>query len=518
MKLPCRLSLAKMMTAGVVIGTTISALSFRNALTNEPGAKINQPNIVVILADDMGYGDIRAYNPESQIPTPNLDKLAVGGLRFTDAHSGSSVCTPTRYGLITGRYSFRSSLKKGVLGGYSPPLIENDRFTIADLLNNAGYHTGIVGKWHLGLSFAIDSVITSTNSPADSTFDWPNGNGINVEKPLLNSPNELGFDYSYIISASLDMPPYVYFDDKKPTEQGIIKLEGSKYPRGVFWREGKASPNFNIHGTLDHFSKKATEFISKSARSEKPFFLYLPLTGPHTPWLPSQRFKGKSKAGIYGDFVAHTDAVVGEVMHTLDSLGITDNTLIIFTSDNGADWKPGDKKLFPAHQANYIFRGQKSDIWEGGHRVPFLASWPGNIKPGRQTSNTICLTDLLATFATITHQKIPASAAQDSFDFSTVLTNNAPVNPTRQSIIHHSINGMFALRKGKWKYIEGKGSGGWSEDNSPTADLQAQLYDLETDPTESKNVIKSFPDIARNLDSELQKQKKSGYTRLGSNK
>jgi arylsulfatase A len=312
------------------------------------------------------------------------------------------------------------------------------------------------------LSYSSDNSTTESRTPADSTFGWPNGNGINVEKPLVNSPNDVGFDYSYIIPASLDMPPYVYFDDKKPTERGIVQLEGSKYPRGVFWREGKASANFNIHATLDHFSKKATDFISKSARSEKPFFLYLPLTGPHTPWLPSQRFKGKSKAGIYGDFVAHTDAVVGEVMHTLDSLGITGNTLVIFTSDNGADWKPGDKQLFPAHQANYIFRGQKSDIWEGGHRVPFLASWPMGIKPGRQTSNTICLTDLLATFATITHQKIPASAAQDSFDFSTVLTNNAPVNPTRQSIIHHSIKGMFALRKGKWKYIEGKGSGGWS--------------------------------------------------------
>ncbi|MBE9461544.1 sulfatase-like hydrolase/transferase [Dyadobacter subterraneus] len=469
------------------------------------------PNIVVILADDMGYGDIKSFNPNSQIPTPNLDKLAGSGIKFTDAHSGSAVCSPTRYGLITGRYAFRSSLKKGVLGGYSPPLIEKDRFTIADLLKNAGYNTAVIGKWHLGLGYAGNTAAIKV----DSTNGWPTGEGIDVETPLLQSPNDLGFDYSYIIPSSLDIPPYIYFENGKPSEKGIVKMEGKNSPRGVFWREGKASTNFKIEKTLDHFSYKASEFLTNSSKKKKPFFLYLPLTSPHTPWLPSAQFKDKSKAGIYGDFVAHTDNVVGKVLHTLDSLGLTENTLVIFTSDNGADWKPGDKKIYPDHQANYIFRGQKSDIWEGGHHVPFIASWPKNIRPNQSTTETICLTDLLATFASITGQKIPDNVAQDSFDFSILFNGNKSTKSIRKSIIHHSIQGMFAIKSGKWKYIDGQGSGGWSKDESATVDLKSQLYDLGKDPTESQNVVEEFPDIAKKLKAELDAQNANGFTRPG---
>ncbi|GLU51347.1 arylsulfatase [Dyadobacter frigoris] len=472
------------------------------------------PNIVVILADDMGYGDIKSFNPNSQIPTPNLDKLAGNGIKFTDAHSGSAVCSPTRYGLITGRYAFRSSLKKGVLGGYSAPLIENERFTIADLLKKAGYNTAVIGKWHLGLGFANNKDNSAINK-VDTTNGWPTGEGIDVEQPLLQSPNNLGFDYSYVIPSSLDIPPYIYFENGKPSEKGIVKLEGRNSPRGVFWREGKASTNFKIEKTLDQFSDKASEFLISSAKKKKPFFLYLPLTSPHTPWLPSAQFKDKSKAGIYGDFVAHTDHVVGKVLRTLDSLGLTKNTLIIFTSDNGADWKPGDKKIYPTHQANYIFRGQKSDIWEGGHHVPFIASWPSTIKSNQITNETICLTDLLATFASITGQKIPDNAAQDSFDFSMILHENHTAKSGRKSIVHHSINGMFAIKSGKWKYVDGQGSGGWSKDESATSDLKSQLYDLSKDPTESKNLVEQFPDIARKLKDELNKQNVNGFTRPG---
>lgn len=459
----------------------------------------------------MGSGDIKAFNPQSQVPTPNLDKLANRGMRFTDAYSGSAVCTPTRYGLVTGRYAFRSSLKKGVLGGYSPALIEADRFTVADLLKKAGYKTGVIGKWHLGLGF---SKTTQSVVKVDTTNGWPTGTGIEPDQPLAEGPNDLGFDYSYIIPSSLDIPPYIYYENGQPTEKGTIELEGRNNPRGVFWRTGKASLHFDIQKTLDHFSAKASAFLSTSAAEKKPFFLYLPLTSPHTPWLPSEGFKGKSNAGIYGDFVAHTDAVVGQVMQTLERLGIADNTLVIFTSDNGADWKPGDKKMYPAHHANGIYRGQKSDIWEGGHRVPFIATWPKSVKGGTIARETICLTDLMATFASITSQKIPKNAGQDSFDFSRVLEGAKGTSP-RKSTIHHSIQGMFAIRNGHWKYVDGKGSGGWSKDESETAQMTSQLYDISLDPTESKNVVEQYPEIARKLKAELDQQHNAGYSRSG---
>ena len=496
-------------------GILCISLVFKESQNSSKKEKAKTPNIIVILADDMGYGDIRSFNPESQVPTPNLDKLSSSGMKFTDAHSGSAVCSPTRYGLITGRYAYRSSLKKGVLGGYSPPLIEADRFTIADLLKKAGYNTGAIGKWHLGLGYAKTNTNASSTSLVDTANGWPTGEGVDLEKPLLQSPNDLGFDYSYVIPSSLDIPPYIYYENGKPSEKGIVELEGKNAPRGVFWRKGKASTNFKIENTLDHFSEKASQFLVSAAKKKKPFFLYLPLTSPHTPWVPSGNFKDKSKAGIYGDFVAHTDAVVGQVMHTLDSLGLTENTLIIFTSDNGADWKPGDKKLFPAHQANYIFRGQKSDIWEGGHHVPFIASWPNSVKASQVIGQTICLTDLAATFAAITGQKLPANCAQDSFDFSTILTGGPNAPASRKSTIHHSIQGMFAIRSGNWKFVDGQGSGGWSKDESSNAGLQSQLYDLSQDPTESKNVVEQHPEIAKKLKAELDAQNSSGYTRPG---
>lgn len=494
----------------VIGGLAVSAyLLFAFIMEHKKDIRAENPNIVVILADDMGFGDIRANNPDSRIPTPNLDKLARSGMRFTDAHSGSAVCTPTRYGLVTGRYAFRSALKKGVLGGYSPSLIEADRYTVADLMKQAGYKTAVIGKWHLGLGMA-----KTAGTAASDANGWPGPAGLDPSQPLTDGPPDLGFDYSYVLPGSLDMAPYVYYENGKPTEKGIREMAGQNEPRGVFWREGKASEHFDIKKTLDHFGERAISFLKAAAADKKPFFLYLPLTGPHTPWLPADEFKGKSKAGIYGDFVAHNDAVVGRVLETLDQLGIAGNTLVIFTSDNGADWKPGDKAIYPAHQANYLYRGQKSDIWEGGHRVPFLASWPQAVKAGSVVQQTICLTDLMATFAALTSQELPKNAGQDSFDFSGILTGKSKKAP-RESTIHHSISGMFAIRSGNWKYVDGQGSGGWSKDESPTAGLTAQLYDMDKDPAESRNVVKEFPEVAKRLKAELDAQKAAGYTRPG---
>ena len=470
------------------------------------------PNVIYILADDLGSGDLSCLNPNSQISTPNLDRLASGGLVFTDAHSGSAVCTPTRYGILTGRYAFRSRLKKGVLGGYSPMLIENDRFTVADLMKKAGYRTGVVGKWHLGLDWVKADAAKATNQ-AEYDVDWTKSENLALEKGVTAGPNDLGFDHSYIVPASLDIAPYIYLQNGKPADPRITDIAGNKTPRGVFWRDGKGSRSFDLQKTLDVFGNEAKNFIAGAAGNRsKPFFLYLPLSSPHTPWLPSEAHKGRSRAGIYGDFVQHTDAVVGAVMHTLDSLGIADNTMVIFTSDNGADWKPGDKEIYPAHQANYIYRGEKSDIWEGVHRVQFILRWPSVVKKGAKTSQTICLSDLMATLASITGQKLDRNAGQDSFSFAALLRNTADTKPARPSIIHHSLEGMFAIRRGKWKFVDGKGSGGWSS-KGEASDPEGQLYDIENDPAESDNLFEKKSDIAKELRALLEKQKAQGYTR-----
>ncbi|WP_026350791.1 sulfatase family protein [Dyadobacter beijingensis] len=472
---------------------------------------VRHPNVIYILADDLGYGDLSCLNPQSQIKTPNLDRLAGQGMVFTDAHSGSAVCTPTRYGILTGRYAFRSRLKKGVLGGYSPMLIERERFTVADLMKKAGYRTGVIGKWHLGL----DWVKTDPTKTTDPTVydDWTSTENLSIAKGTTGGPNDLGFDYSYVIPASLDIAPYIYVRNGKPADNAIVDIPGQKEPRGVFWRDGKGSASFRIPGTLDVFGQEARQFIIDAGKNKsKPFFLYLPLSAPHTPWVPSEKYKNTSNAGLYGDFVQHTDAVVGQLMHTLDSLGLADNTLVIFTSDNGADWKPGDKQAFPAHDANYIFKGEKSDIWEGGHHVPFIARWPAGIEKGTQTAQTICLADLMATLAAITGQKLDRNAGQDSFSFASLFRAPDEAKPVRPSIIHHSVEGMFAIRKGKWKFIDGKGSGGWSSKGAPT-DPAGQLYDLESDPRETVNLYEKQPELVKELKALLEKQKAQGYTR-----
>jgi arylsulfatase A-like enzyme len=459
-------------------GTGLLTLGCQSA---EP---VRKPNIIFILADDMGYGDIRRLNPASKAPTPNLDRLCAEGMHFTDAHSNSAVSTPTRYGIITGRYCFRSSLKKGVLNGYSPPLIETDRPTVASVLRDNGYNTACIGKWHLGLGWNIpDSARNAT------------GDNVDFTRPLSFTPNDVGFDDSYILPASLDMPPYVYIENRNVTDMQMTEIPKQSSPRGVFWREGKASQSFSNSDCLDHFTNKAKQYIAGHASGDKPFFLYLPLTAPHTPWLPAGQFRGASGAGTYGDFVTHVDDVVGRIIATLDSLGIGNETLIVFTSDNGADWKEEDKNTYP-HEANYIFRGRKSDAWDAGHHIPLIVRYPAAVKSGVSSDALVCLTDMTATFADMTGAVIPEGAAEDSRSFRDVLYGKNTV--ARSEIVHHSINGKFAVRKGRWKLVNCSGSGGWSAaDNDSLPPVQ--LYDMKADPEESVNLFDRHPDKVEEL-------------------
>jgi len=452
------------------------------------------PNIVYILADDMGYGDPRCNNEDSKIPTPNMDRIASEGMRFTDAHSPSAVCTPTRYGILTGRYCWRTRLKSGVLWGYSPNLIEPGRLTVPLLLKKHGYRTACIGKWHLGLG---------ASEKADYT------------KPLHPCPNDHGFDYFFGIPASLDMDPYLYVENDRAVQPPTGRIEGREMPE--FYRGGAIAPGFKHVEVMPKITGKAVEFIERHVENtpDAPFFLYFPLTAPHTPWLPVDFVRGKSRAGVYGDFVALVDWTVGRVLDTLDRLGIASDTLVILTSDNGAD----ERYLLPGygHEANYHFRGQKADIWDGGHRIPFFARWPGRIKPGSVSGETVCLTDLLATCAAIVGEKLPDDAGEDSYDILPVMLGGKFDGPLREATVHHSLHGMFSIRQEEWKLVLGRGSGGfgWKEaDHVPNpGEVPGQLYDIVEDFAEEHNLYRERPDVVERLTALLEKYKEQGYSR-----
>jgi arylsulfatase A-like enzyme len=452
-----------------------------------------RPNIVFILADDMGFGDVQALNPASSIPTPNLNRLASEGMAFTDAHTGSAVCTPTRYGFVTGRYCWRSPLKRGVLNGYSPPLIESERPTVASFLKANGYATGIVGKWHLGLGWQ----------------KLPDGK-IDFTRPVTHGPRELGFGFSHIIPASLDFPPYVFIRDGRITAPRIEEQAAQPFP--AFLRKGERGSDLVMQDCLDDLLAQAVAFIREQASVEgEPFFLYFPLTAPHKPVLPHPRFRGKSGLGDYGDFVIQVDWTVGEVLQAVDQAGIRENTLVIYTSDNGSYMyrrdvtpdhveDPGVQAYRPEHHtANGDLRGTKADIWEAGHRVPFLVRWPERVKAATRCPATICLTDFFATAADIIDAPIPSGGAPDSFSFLPWLENRRPDRP-RPPVIHHSGNGMFAIRDGQWKLVLGNGSGGREQPRGRSFERPYPLFDLSLDLGENHDVAERYQDVAASLE------------------
>jgi arylsulfatase A-like enzyme len=451
------------------------------------------PNIVYILADDLGYGDLGCYNPESKIPTPNIDRFASQGVRFLDAHSPSAVCTPTRYGILTGRYCWRSSLKKGVLVGDSPSLIEPGRLTVPEVLKQRGFETAGIGKWHLGLGNETKTDYTQRLKPG---------------------PNDFGFDYWFGIPASLDMQPYVYFENDHVLELPTQHIDGIRKDRGVFWREGSIAPGFRHIDVLPRITREAVSYVNGRDPAH-PFFLYFAMTAPHTPWLPTPAFEGKAKAGEYGDFVAMVDDAVGQVLGALERRGLVENTLVIVTSDNGAHWLPDEIERWH-HRANAYLRGQKADIWDGGHRIPFLARWPGRIHPGTQCDQTICLTDLMGTVAELTHFPLPRNAGEDSYSILPALMNPGLKKPIREATVHHSANGHFSIRQGEWKLNLGRGSGGFTEPVEYTpapGEAAGELFNLREDPAEANNLYLKLPGKVAQLSALLNKYQTQGYSR-----
>ena len=480
--------------------TSTLSLCFSLALNGS-----EKPNIVYILADDLGYGDVQCLNPERcKIPTPNMDKVAGEGMTFTDAHTTSSVCTPTRYSIITGRYNWRTKLQVHVLNGYGLPLIPTERTTVPSFLKENGYTTAMIGKWHIGLNIAttdgklakpvggIQGKVNKGVFPAAelSNIDW--------KAPIKGGPVDLGFDSWFGITASLDFPPYVWIRNRNWVGEG-------NYTK-AFRRPGPATADFEAVDVLDRLAAESVKFISEY-KSEKPFFAYIPLPSPHTPIVPTSKWKGKSGIGMYGDFVMQTDDFVGQVVKALEDKGISENTILIVTSDNGCSKAAGFESLEShGHFASAQYRGSKADIWEGGHRVPFLVKWPKVIKAGSISDELTCQSDLLATCAELVGKELPKNAGEDSESILSIFSGEL-AEFSRKGIIHHSVSGHFAYREGNYKLILAYGSGGWTAPREVQAiqagAAKAQLYDLAADPGETKNLYSKQPEVAERLLAQL---------------
>lgn len=469
--------------------STLLPLLFVLLLT-VPCSGAARPNIVIVLADDLGWGDAHCLNANSQIATPQLDRLAAQGMLFTDAHSGSAVCSPTRYGVLTGRYAWRTTLASGVLYGYSPRLIEPGQLTLPQLLKNQGYRTACIGKWHLGLDWQLkEGGIAHGDKDA-----WQ----VDYARPYANGPNSLGFDEFFGISASLDMPPYVFLENDHVTEIPTVEKK---------WiRQGPAARDFEALDVLPRLIDRAVACIDRQAaqsRAGTPFFLYLAFSAPHTPIVPTKPWQGRSRINPYADFVMQTDDAVGQVIGALERNGLTGDTLLFVTSDNGCS-PMADLATLKAHghDPSAGFRGYKADIYEGGHRIPLLVRWPGHVHPGTSSDQLVGLSDLMATCAEAVGVPLPDDAAEDSVSFLPVLQGRQE-GRLRESLVNHSINGSFAIRQGRWKLALCPGSGGWSfprpglDDVSKLPDVQ--LFDLAADQSETKNVQAEHADVVVRL-------------------
>ncbi|MFH5834310.1 arylsulfatase [Halalkalibaculum sp. DA384] len=480
----------------------------------------SKPNIVLILVDDMGYGDLRSYNPESKIPTPNIDGLASEGIRFMDAHAPGAVCHPSRYGLLTGRYPFRTNTNVWP----EQPVIDEDRMTIASLLQSEGYHTAMVGKWHLGFDESAAIEASRENAQESGNNTRAAYRQYAEDQLLSGGPVDRGFDSFFGIRASTDIPPYFYIRDDRVVNPPSDSI-GNNYSGGIwtdiqgaFWREGGIAPDLELIDVLPRFTDESIAVIENhnSSNQNKPLFLYVAYPAPHTPWLPTEAFEGASDAGMYGDFMAMVDAEIGRILSTIDKENMSDETLVIFTSDNGPVWYDKDKEQF-GHDSQGGLRGMKGDVYEAGHRMPFIVRWPGVVDHGAVTDQTISFTDLMATFADILNTELPQNAGEDSFSLVPVLTGEQPEKEAvRPPVVSVSSRGVRTIQDGRWKLIEALGSGGFSDPASMDPEPggpEGQLYNLEEDPDETNNLWLNHPDVVNRLKRLLQDYDREGGSR-----
>jgi arylsulfatase A len=490
-------------TSYILLFVTIISLSCIES-PKESLEETKRPNIVYILADDMGYGDVSVLNKKSKIQTANIDLLSKTGIVFTDAHSTSAVCTPSRYSILTGRYPWRSDVPKGVLWTNDGAFIRPERETVASMLQKQGYSTGVIGKWHLGWDWVFKS-----EDPKEIDFS----------KEVSRSPNTVGFDYSYCILASLDIPPYVYVENTKPTAVPDSIVPGTDIGQYAFWRTGPLAPDLRFDDVLPNFTRRAVDFIDKQ-KKEQPFFLYFPLAAPHTPIVPSKEFQGKSGVNPYLDFCLEVDWSVGEIIKALKQKGVYDNTIVVFASDNGSSSRSANYPvlLSEGHNSSGGYRGAKGDIFEGGHRIPFIFSFPKMLKNSRNYNSPVSLADFMATVADITKVKLEDDMAEDSFSLYPLLTGESEL-PARP-VINSGAGGDLALREAGWKLEMCAGSGGWlsypTNKEAEEAGLpNYQLYNLESDPSESYNLVNANKDRVGQMTSRLSEFVKNGRTTSG---
>ncbi len=484
-----------------------------------------QPNIILMLTDDLGYGDLSCMNPKSQIHTEHIDALARGGMCLTDCHSTSALCTPSRYGLLTGRYNWRSRLKCSVLPGHSSHLIEEGRETLASLLKRSGYQTAAVGKWHLGMDWQTKGDYTlpleyfDKNTNSDLIMD-----GIDFDVPVKNGPNALGFDYFYGMPASLDQPPFIHVENDraitKPVQMiGKRDLHRADASDQFAVEYGPAEDGYDPSKIVPEMDNKVLELVDKYADGDKPFFIYYPTLAVHGPLVPSPEYQGKSGLNAYADFVLQVDGFVGRLDALLQEKGIADNTIVIFTSDNGcspvADYPA---LLSKGHNPSHVFRGTKGDIWDGGHRIPFVIRWPGKIRSGTSSDSLTCLVDIFATIAEIAGADYADNAAEDSISMLPMLLDEC--DHTRKNLVHHSAMGAYSLRMGDWKMAFCPGAGGMEMfvkgDQPVNSDLPPyQLYNMNCDVGEHFNLYGTQPQIEQEMLTTLACYVKEGRSTPG---
>jgi len=483
-------------------------------------AETLRPNILLILADDLGYGDVSCYNAQSKVPTPRIDRLAREGMRFTDAHSPSTVCTPSRYSLLTGQMPFRAGRVPVFVGSGGPCLIKPGQLTLPQMLRERGYATAMTGKWHVGLSFFDVNGQPLTRGDLDSV------KRIDYSRAIPDAPIHRGFDrffgtaccpgtdhlYAFIVGDRIPVPPTKLLD----------KTKLPKHPYAHDNRPGMIAPDYDIEQVDMVFLQKSKEFLEDHVKRQpgKPFFLYHATAAVHLPSFAAPPFQGKTQAGPHGDFIHELDFIVGELLDTLEKLGVADNTLVMFSSDNGPEVESVvHMRADYGHDGARPWRGMKRDDWEGGHRIPFIVRWPGKVKPGSTSAQTVSLTDVMATCAAVCGATLPRDAALDSCNLLPVLLNGDGTKPVRDYTVQQAC-GVFSIRRGPWKYLDHRGSGG---NNYDAAELKAyalpdtapdapgQLYHLGTDPGEKTNLYFQYPEIVKELKRLLDASKTLGH-------
>ena len=495
---------------------TILALAPFSRAPAQSAAAACPPNIVYILADDLGYGDVHCYNAQSKIPTPHLDRLAREGLRFTDAHAPDAVCSPTRYGVLTGRYCFRSRLKSGVVPPWGVPVIEEGRLTVPALLRQHGYTTECLGKWHLGWTWP-----TKDGKPPFSTDGIGN---VDFTQVIGDGPTTRGFDNYFGVDLP-NFPPYCFIDNNRTVG---IPAQAAPLSKGGFNRPGPVVAGWNLTNIMPEITRRAVRSVEDSAKSGKPFFLYFSLTAPHYPVVPAAEFKGRSQAGDYGDYVAQVDWTVGEVLAALKREHLENNTLVVFTSDNGpecaSEVDPGAYTRIPlfGHRSMDGLRGVKRDAWEGGHRVPFIVRWPGHVPSDQVSDEIICHVDLMATCAALLGIKLPPDAGEDSYNILPAWLGRKQKQPIREATILHSAQGKFAIRQGDWVFIDARSGADnrepdWfrQERGYETNAFPGELYNLKDDLVQRRNLYGEKPGTVKHLKALLEKYKADGRSTSG---